>query len=1210
MQSILHKFGKFPENLVGVYVAQILSGLSFLHSNAILHRDIKPGNILLLKEGVIKLADFGVSRIQNGLNTFVGSPYWIAPEILQLKGATSASDIWSLGCTIIQLVDGKAPYQDLQPMAAMFRIGQDEHPPFPVNISTQLRNFLSKCLVHVPSARATADELRQHEWIRACLREQQRDGVPHDNYERDIRVVKQWNQVLQNSSPRDVKRFSVHNAPVYTHQNSNSTSSYSYSNGENPNSSSNNLNNSYSLSRTRDDLTGIAIASGISSMGLATSAESTRRTVSSIAGYEEDSGDDWDNAFENLDALQLRAPRPRPALLYPQSIGATSASPSGPNEAHSNHSLGVPQDISGATGIGSYMPMPVERAVSDPANGANNANSHNANANNGNRGVGHVSMSAVPYRPHTSPPSPRMQQLMAENAISPPEYVQFEEPATAAGYEHVHDQNGDMFSNDMEYFGNADVRLEPMTSDQVPVGMIGSNKRQNLGFKQDQQQQKKPHRQQTSNGSASQLVPASQYNHERGLSSQMSVDNTPNASTEQLPIVSYQQQCRVQQGQATRQKQLTNSSSNSSRTQQEHLQNVIPPGFPTRASEEMLRRETEIKWVHDIGTSLSSLEEIQQEDALIYRCQQIVALLREGRGVFSTSREWRVHPLVNAIRDHQANANVLKHLLLLVNRLCHMNPRFSRTFCLHGLLPLVLPTLEYSNGSADELRSETIRFVYRLCISEDPAAVQMLLSCDGLTALCTAIDRLGEMDMTQAVTGHLSRVMTSLVSLVITKAIPSELTPTDVGDLLFNSQIAVFLSKVFDKYGQACRLSQLPSASSQSSANDSDSGQQQQHVQTDNVYHRACDILQVASRLFNEIVRRIDTLQDHVCESGVLGTIFTHLHRYPRKAVIIVIHGVRFLSKNPMSLEALDKAGIFAVSAGLLNSSSAHAYREYVMTTLLRLCSSSQERQNKMATTYPALVTAAMEYAQMKEAPMLSKCGRLIILGLASGGAQCCRVLKEVRAFELIVKLTTRERWCGMAIRALLEWTKTVPGDIVPSLTGENATQGWDELARPLLNLSTSSTTLDMYAATFYSLLRLYVPLFPRACMGNGEVISACIWVQLMDRYIKCSGLSALDGNHHYYNGQMQKASDMMVSGDDGAPRPEVVSANRMNATTRLTFLNLLLLLQPHLQVTKPAMSRRVDQYYNAMVISSKLDGALPVRKASLELSLALEQRM
>ncbi|KAJ2009296.1 Protein kinase of the Mitotic Exit Network, partial [Coemansia sp. S85] len=236
LQNILRKFSKFPENLVGVYVAQILDGLSYLHSNAILHRDIKPGNILLVKEGVVKLADFGVARIQNGLDTVVGSPYWIAPEVLQLKGATSASDIWSLGCTIVQLVDGKAPYQDLPPMAAMFRIGQDEHPPFPSNISPQLRDFLSRCLVHVPSARASADELRQHEWIRACLREREREGQPQDTYERDIRTVAQWNQVLQNSSPRDVKRFSIGN------------------NGSH--AASGNHVSSYSSTRTRDEIPG------------------------------------------------------------------------------------------------------------------------------------------------------------------------------------------------------------------------------------------------------------------------------------------------------------------------------------------------------------------------------------------------------------------------------------------------------------------------------------------------------------------------------------------------------------------------------------------------------------------------------------------------------------------------------------------------------------------------------------------------------------------------------------------------------------------------------------------------------------------------------------------------------------------------------------------------------------------------------------------
>ncbi|KAJ1950728.1 Protein kinase of the Mitotic Exit Network [Linderina macrospora] len=135
LQHLLRKFGKLPENLVGVYVAQILEGLIYLHDNAVVHRDIKPGNLLTTKEGKVKLADFGVARFHNGNATVVGSPYWIAPEVIQLNGATAASDIWSLGCTIIQLVDGKAPYEDLPPISAIFKIGNDEHPPYPSNIS-------------------------------------------------------------------------------------------------------------------------------------------------------------------------------------------------------------------------------------------------------------------------------------------------------------------------------------------------------------------------------------------------------------------------------------------------------------------------------------------------------------------------------------------------------------------------------------------------------------------------------------------------------------------------------------------------------------------------------------------------------------------------------------------------------------------------------------------------------------------------------------------------------------------------------------------------------------------------------------------------------------------------------------------------------------------------------------------------------------------
>ncbi|KAJ1734562.1 Protein kinase of the Mitotic Exit Network [Coemansia biformis] len=1151
LQNILSKFSKFPENLVGVYVAQILDGLEYLHSNAILHRDIKPGNILLLKEGVVKLADFGVARIQNGLNTVVGSPYWIAPEVLLLNGSTSASDIWSLGCTIVQLVSGKAPYQDLPPMTAMFRIGQDEHPPFPANISAQLRDFLSRCLVHVPSARASAEELRSHVWIRSCLRERQGEGQMNNNYERDIRTVAHWNQVLLNSSPRDVKRFSIGSNPAATaSSHSNHSSSYA-----NFNNSSSNLLPSYGSSRARDEIPGAIL--GMSSMGISHSNDgTTQRTVSSIAAYEEDSGDDWDNAFENLDTLKLKT-KPRPGVAYPQSIAASTSPPGEPRK----RSFGASSDPPDADGH-PYLPPLVDRAVSESINAQ--------------------SSTGMQLRAHTSPPSPRMWALKrhapAVGHVHPEHPTEHEDDATAMSGEYafadaVEYTEGSHMPVPSGYYTHApDARLES-------IGEIAA-KRPSLGLRAD-----------ASNPASAQGA-QNRPLHQRDGSL---------ASIETLQLTADGMSAKASAGQFHQAQQQQQQQQSRYRPQE---QRDVPPGFPGRSSEERLRRETEIRWVQDIGAIVAQLRGTTQEDAVVFQCQQLVALLREGRGVFSASPDWRVWSIIDAIRAHHANSNAQRHLLATVNRLCHMDARYSRVFCLHGILPLVLPMMRWTPAPRDaasggELQAEAVNFVNRLCRSEDSAPIQMLLACDGISALCAATEVLVDLDV---VTGAalLSRVVTSLASLIITKGLPADLQASDLGDLLAQARAVPLLSQLLAKYGEAC---QAPPSSGQSSANGSDagsSGQQQPPPPTDRAYHGVCDVLMVASRLFNELVRRIDSLQDQICESGLLDAVFRHLHRYPRKAVVLVIHGVRFLSKNPASLDVLEAAGILPVSVTLLASPSAQAYREYVMTTVLRLCSSSLERQQVLAMQHPSLVAAAMEYAQVKEAPTLSKCGRLIVLGLASGGAQCCRVLKEVHAFELVVKLISRERWCGMAIRALLDWTRTVPADIVPSLTGANAVAGWSELARPLLNLSTSSTTLDMYAATFYSLVRLYVPAFPRACMGSGEATGDCIWVKLMDRYLNCSGLG---GRDH------PAAPCASGDGGTGAPaRPEVVAANHMNATTRLTFLNLLLVLQPYLRVVGPDMQRRINHYYAEMVLSSKLDAALPVRKASLELSLALER--
>lgn len=121
-------------------MTQVLQGLQYLHDQGVIHRDIKGANILTTKDGTVKLADFGVSTsnlpgAQDKEAQVVGTPYWMAPEIIQLSGASSASDIWSVGCTVIELLQGKPPYGNLQAMPALFAIVADDHPPLPEGIS-------------------------------------------------------------------------------------------------------------------------------------------------------------------------------------------------------------------------------------------------------------------------------------------------------------------------------------------------------------------------------------------------------------------------------------------------------------------------------------------------------------------------------------------------------------------------------------------------------------------------------------------------------------------------------------------------------------------------------------------------------------------------------------------------------------------------------------------------------------------------------------------------------------------------------------------------------------------------------------------------------------------------------------------------------------------------------------------------------------------
>ncbi|KAI8887631.1 kinase-like protein [Backusella circina FSU 941] len=169
LMSTLKAFGAFPEKLVASFCIKILKGLQYLHSNQVVHCDLKAANILTTKTGDVKLTDFGVSlnlKIKSAdTETVSGTPYWMAPEVIELKGATTKSDIWSLGCTLIELVTGKPPYSDLIAMSAMFRIVEDEHPPLPQKITNEMRNFLLCCFQKNPEQRSSSTELLNHEWL-------------------------------------------------------------------------------------------------------------------------------------------------------------------------------------------------------------------------------------------------------------------------------------------------------------------------------------------------------------------------------------------------------------------------------------------------------------------------------------------------------------------------------------------------------------------------------------------------------------------------------------------------------------------------------------------------------------------------------------------------------------------------------------------------------------------------------------------------------------------------------------------------------------------------------------------------------------------------------------------------------------------------------------------------------------------------------------
>ncbi|KAL0570316.1 Protein kinase of the Mitotic Exit Network [Marasmius crinis-equi] len=169
--QILQAFGQLNERLVASYVVQILEGLHYLHTNDVIHYDLKAANILTMKNGNVKVSDFGVSlnmrSLEREIEDVTSTPNWMAPEVIELKGASPKSDIWSLACTIIELLAGRPPYGEIpNSMSVMSRIVEDDCPPIPSSFSPLLEDFLKQCFNKDPDKRPSADLLCEHQWLK------------------------------------------------------------------------------------------------------------------------------------------------------------------------------------------------------------------------------------------------------------------------------------------------------------------------------------------------------------------------------------------------------------------------------------------------------------------------------------------------------------------------------------------------------------------------------------------------------------------------------------------------------------------------------------------------------------------------------------------------------------------------------------------------------------------------------------------------------------------------------------------------------------------------------------------------------------------------------------------------------------------------------------------------------------------------------------